>query len=123
MTHKTTPLSPAETREFLTGKTINVFDPNNGTYTATVKYLDTGECRAVFSHGKRDVGSWGLTDEGYWTQYQGFRDGERHAFTLMPTAQHVVQAYHESGERAFLQTPLPELPRHVIQPEQPEQPE
>jgi len=76
--------------------------------------FNNGVCRAVFAQGWGDTGNWGLTEDGYWTQYQGVRDGEWHALSLVPIAHYVVQAYHANGEPAFLQTPLPELPPDVL---------
>ncbi len=105
-----TRLTPKELQAFLVGQQLYCFDPADRAHVATIRYRKDGTCLATFADGGEDQGTYGLTDDAYWTQYTNFRAGERNAFHLVPVAPQVVQAWHTDGRRAFLQSPLPHLP-------------
>ena len=103
-------MSSQEAHAFLNDRTLHALDPDTREAVARVTYGGDGTCHAVMVSGESTPGVWGLTDTGYWTQYERFRDGERHEFTLVLISDRVAQAYFADGRRAFLQTPdLPEL--------------
>lgn len=94
---------------FLFGRTLHAFDPDSCKRVATVRYGLDGICGVTFVDGTQDQGCYGLEDDTYWTRYDKFRAGETHCFYLVQVAPHIAQAYHADGQRAFLQSALPEL--------------
>lgn len=114
MTDHSAVLSAAEATRFLTDKSVQVFDPETGRQVATARYEQSGLCEAMFIDGQTDCGRWGQTQTGYWTQYSTFREGTRNAFVLVLITPDVAQAFHEDGSRAFIQTPLKELPSDIL---------
>jgi hypothetical protein len=97
-------------KEFIFQRRINAFHPDNREHVAVVEYDPSGACSLEFADGRSDIGSWGFTDQGYWTSYRNFRDGERHEFLLQLIAPQIMQAFHANGTRAFLQSAFSESP-------------
>lgn len=100
-------MSTEEVQAFLTDRTLNAIDPESGDVVGYSIYRADGTCRVVMASGEDSPGVWGLTDTGYWTQYERFRGGMRHEFTLVRVGDRIAQAYFADGRRAFLQTPAP----------------
>ena len=100
-------MSSEEAGAFLTDRTLQAIDPDTGQVVGQVTYSSNGTCLAEMVSGENSPGVWGLTDAGYWTQYETFRDGKRHAFTLVRVNDEAAQAYFDDGRRAFLQQPRP----------------
>ena len=94
-----------EVSAFLSGRTLLVIDPETRATLGKVTYNGDGTCHAVMDGGQESPGNWGLTENGYWTQYTHFREGKRHAFTLVRVGGDMAQAYFADGRRAFLQAP------------------
>lgn len=97
-------MSVTEVHAFLTDRELYAVDPDTGAIVASVTYRGDGTCHAVMSANDDSPGTWGLTDTGYWTKYDRFREGQRHEFTLIRLSEHAAQAYFGDGRRAFTQT-------------------
>ena len=95
--------------KFLTADKIYVFDPETLELVARVSYRPDGRVEMETTDGRTDRGTWGFNEDLYWTQYERFRDGVRHAFWLEVVGADIVQAYFSDGQRAFLQTHKPYL--------------
>lgn len=100
-------MSSQEAGAFLTDRTLQAVDPDTGHVVGQVTYHSNGTCLAEMVSGEDSPGVWGLTDTGYWTRYETFRDGKRHAFTLVRVSDEAAQAYFADGRPAFLQRPIP----------------
>lgn len=92
-----------DVRQFLEGREIHVFEPETHTLVAIVNYELGGHCAFRFSAGDSDIGVYGFEGDAYWTRYEKFRNGERHAFHLKSLGPGIAQAYFTDGTKAFLQ--------------------
>ena len=97
-------LSAEDTKSFLAGRSIYVFEPSTLERVACVDYGLDGVCTVQFVGGGADKGRWGLKGDGYWTQYDSFREGSRNTFFLRWVAPDTAQAYYEDGTPAFVQS-------------------
>ena len=102
-------LRSRDIEEFLSGRSTYAFDPSTHKRVASVTYHTSGVCTARFEDGGDDDGQWGIAGDTYWTRYRTFRNGLKNVFYLEWVASDLVQAYHEDGTRAFLQSGLKEL--------------
>jgi len=99
-------MDKADVRTFLFGKTLFVYEPETLKNVAKVTYYPNGCCMALFTDGTEDTGQYGLSGETYWTQYERFRENQRHHFYLTLIEPEVAQAFYIDGRRAFLQSPV-----------------
>ncbi|GGE28303.1 hypothetical protein GCM10011360_15640 [Primorskyibacter flagellatus] len=106
-------MTPDDVHRFLMGRTLNAFDPATGARAAAVTYRPDGTCALRFADGAEEGGIWGLEGDTYWTRYDQFRGGERNGFRLELLREDIAQAWHVDGSRAFIQTPLEELPEGI----------
>ena len=102
-------LSGRQISEFLAASRINVFDPETLELVAQVSYRRDGCVEMETTDGGTDRGVWGIDGDLYWTQYECFRGGLRHEFSLEVVSGDIMQAYFGDGQRAFLQTHKPSL--------------
>lgn len=103
-------MTEAEVRAFIAGRRVFNFDPETRDFAAEVVYGPDGRCALRFASGVEEGGVWGFEADAYWTRYDAFRGGERHAFRLEPLAPGLAQAWFTTGARAFLQSHSRDLP-------------
>ncbi|MDF1728418.1 MAG: hypothetical protein P1U53_11785 [Sulfitobacter sp.] len=93
-----------EVKEFLRGHSIYALDPETRKVAACIDYRTDGTCFVRFVNGDTDKGVYGFEGDTYWTRYETFREGKRHAFRLVAQGPGVAQAYFQDGTIAFLQS-------------------
>ena len=73
-----------EVRRFIAGRRVYNFDPETRAFAAEVEYRPDGACALRFATGETEAGVYGFEGDAYWTRYEAFRGGARHAFRLEP---------------------------------------
>lgn len=105
-------MTSKDVHSFISGKTVYAFDPNTGAFVATLVYCADGTIEARFADAKVDNGQYGFEGQLYWTRYENFRSGQKHAFHLQAVDDSTAQAFHDDGRKAFLlshEKPEPKL--------------
>lgn len=103
-------MTEEDVRRFIAGRRVFNFDPETRAFAAEVEYRADGSCALRFATGETEAGVYGFEGDSYWTRYEAFRGGARHAFRLEPLGPGLAQAWFTTGARAFLQCHMPELP-------------
>jgi len=91
-----------DVHRFIAGQTVYAFDPDSGVFVATLVYRIDGTIEARFADAKADNGQYGFEGQLYWTRYENFRSGQKHAFYLQAVDDSTAQAFHDDGRKAFL---------------------
>ncbi len=100
-----------EVRRFISGQTVYSFHPATGELVATLYYQAGGKCNVHFVNGDVDYGTYGFSNQLYWTRYENFRSGRKHEFYLEKVDRFSMQAYHEDGSKAYLLSHRPPVQR------------
>ena len=102
-------MNAEEVRRFCAGRRVFNFDHETRAFAAEVEYRADGSCALRFATGETEAGVYGFEGDSYWTRYEAFRGGVRHAFRLEPLGPGLAQAWFTTGARAFLQSHRREL--------------
>ncbi|APE45650.1 hypothetical protein BOO69_18990 (plasmid) [Sulfitobacter alexandrii] len=97
-------MNSEEIQTFLKGRSVYGLDPDTHEVVACIDYGTDGTCLCRFANGDTDKGVYGFEGDTYWTRYETFREGKRHAFRLERKGPGVAQAYFTDGRIAFLQS-------------------